>query len=83
MSSPSLILQNLRPDIEHSLAITGTVGASVGVLHGGKTYSEHFGFRDHARTKAPNSDTLYNIGSLTKSMIAATVASLVAEGATQ
>ncbi|KAL8811461.1 MAG: hypothetical protein Q9223_001710 [Gallowayella weberi] len=77
-------LQSLTPNIEKILMISSTAGASVGVVHRGEVvFRGNYGFRDHALSKAPDSDTLYNIGSLTKSMIAATVAVLVLGGKLQ
>ena len=81
--SLNMKLQVPRSQIESILSLTGSVGASIGILQEGVSHSEHFGFRNHALSKAPDGDTLYNIGSLTKSMIAATVGSLVAEGKIQ
>jgi CubicO group peptidase (beta-lactamase class C family) len=60
------------------MAIPGTAGASVGVIHHGKTIHEaHFGFRDHKLSMKPDSDTLYGIGSMTKDMVASAIANLV------
>ncbi|KAF1817964.1 beta-lactamase/transpeptidase-like protein [Dissoconium aciculare CBS 342.82] len=79
MAEPSpkfLQLGELHPLIREILSATGTAGASIGIIHRGETWSDHFGFRDHARSKAPDDDTLYTIGSLTKAMIAQAVATL-------
>ena len=73
-------LQALHPTIEKILAVSGTAGASIGVVHKGQVlHTDHFGFRDHARQNAPDSDTIYVVGSLTKAMIAQAFGSLVEE----
>jgi CubicO group peptidase (beta-lactamase class C family) len=83
MAEPSpkfLQLGELHPLIREILSATETAGASIGIIHRGETWSDHFGFRDHARSKAPDDDTLYTIGSLTKAMVAQAVAILVEDG---
>ncbi|KAL8676288.1 MAG: hypothetical protein Q9186_007182 [Xanthomendoza sp. 1 TL-2023] len=81
MSTLQERLQALAPNIEKILMISSTAGASVGVLHRGEVvFRGNYGFRDHALSTAPDSDTLYNVGSLTKSMIAATAAIQVSKG---
>ncbi|KAK0726163.1 beta-lactamase/transpeptidase-like protein [Lasiosphaeris hirsuta] len=60
------------------MAISGTAATSLGVIHQGEVIHEaHFGFRDHALSLKPNSDTLYGIGSMTKGMVASAVGDLV------
>jgi CubicO group peptidase (beta-lactamase class C family) len=74
-------LRGLHPTIEKILSISGSAGASIGILHNGKVaHIDNFGFRDHAQKQSPDADTLYNIGSLTKSMVAQVVGVLVEEG---
>jgi CubicO group peptidase (beta-lactamase class C family) len=73
-------LNELHPIIQDILKATGTAGASVGVLHRGQIWSDHFGVRDHAGSRAPDDNTLYTIGSLTKAMLAQAVAVLVEDG---
>jgi CubicO group peptidase (beta-lactamase class C family) len=64
--------------IQEILPATGTAEASTGVIRRGQIWSNHFGFRDRARSKAPeDDDTSYTISSLTKAMIAQVVAILV------
>jgi len=71
-------LRGLHPIITKILAISGTAGACVGVVHHGETIHEaHFGFRDHKLSMKPDSDTLYGIGSMTKGMVASAIADLV------
>ncbi|KAM0445942.1 hypothetical protein ACHAO4_009529 [Trichoderma viride] len=67
----------LRPTIEEILKISGTAGASIGCIQDGEFYDAHFGFMDHEQTKTANADTLYSIGSLSKSMLALLFGSLV------
>jgi CubicO group peptidase (beta-lactamase class C family) len=74
-------LRGLHPTIEKILSISGSAGASIGILHNGKVaHTDNFRFRDHAQKQSPAADTLYNIGSLTKSMVAQVVGVLVEEG---
>ncbi|KAL8652890.1 MAG: hypothetical protein Q9226_004076 [Calogaya cf. arnoldii] len=74
-------LQALAPNIETILSASSTAGASVGVIHRGRlVFRGNYGFRDHALSKTPDSDTLYNIGSLTKSMVAAAAGVQVSKG---
>ncbi|KAK4454464.1 beta-lactamase/transpeptidase-like protein [Podospora aff. communis PSN243] len=74
-------LRGLHPIIEKILAVSGTAGASVGIIRRGETFHEaHFGFRDHKLSTKPDSDTLYGIGSMTKGMVAAAIADLVERG---
>jgi CubicO group peptidase (beta-lactamase class C family) len=70
-------LNALRTTIEHILKASGSAGASVGVIHDGESYDAHYGFKDHQREQAPDSNTLYGIGSLSKSMIASLIGHLV------
>ncbi|KAH8700722.1 beta-lactamase/transpeptidase-like protein [Talaromyces proteolyticus] len=64
-------LQALHSIAEKIISLSGSTGASLGVLHNGEIkLTENFGFQDHSRRQRATSDTLYNIGSLTKSMVA-------------
>ncbi|KAM0479005.1 hypothetical protein ACHAPX_004984 [Trichoderma viride] len=67
----------LRPTIEEIFNISRTAGASIGCIQDGEFYDAHFGFMDHEQTKKANADTLYSIGSLSKSMLALLFGSLV------
>lgn len=81
MSNLQERLQALTSNIEEILSISSTAGASVGVVQGGKVvFKGNYGFRDHGLSKGPNSDTLYNIGSLTKSMVAVSAGIQVSKG---
>lgn len=56
------------------------MGASVGVLHRGEVVCKHhFCFRDTASETPPDDNTLYGLGTATKSFVAAGVARLVAD----
>ena len=71
-------LRGLHPTITKIMAISGTAATSAGVIHQGEVVHEaHFGFRDHARSLKPDSDTLYGIGSMTKAMVAFAIGDLV------
>lgn len=55
--------------------ISGVPGASIGVLHQGQViFTDNFGYRNVASKLPPTSDTVYSIGSLTKSLVAASLA---------
>nr|KAK5437088.1 hypothetical protein LTR18_009454 [Exophiala xenobiotica] len=74
-------LQSTVATIEEILKLSSSAGASVGVAVNGKAvFKENFGFRDHCRSKRADSDTLYSIGSLTKSMTAAAAGIAVSQG---
>ena len=74
----------LKPIIDKILSISSTAGASVGVVRRGEVvFRGNYGFRDHGLSKVPDSSTLYNIGSLTKSMVAAAAGILVSKGKLQ
>ena len=74
----------LKPIINKILSINSTAGASVGVVRRGEVvFRGNYGFRDHGLSKVPDSSTLYNIGSLTKSMVAAAAGILVSKGKLQ
>ncbi|XMA10381.1 hypothetical protein WAI453_003172 [Rhynchosporium graminicola] len=72
-------LAALQTTIELILKISGSAGASVGVISNGEPHDSHYGFMDHRLTRRPDVDTLYGIGSLSKSMLAQTFANLVAK----
>ncbi|KAJ5728691.1 uncharacterized protein N7483_003199 [Penicillium malachiteum] len=75
-------LQNLRPTLDRIRQISGTAGASIGVIHDGHViYKDNLRYRDVAAEIAPDSQTLYGLGSLTKSLTAIGIANLVHEGA--
>ncbi len=77
-------LENVRPLIQRICKESSSSGLSLGVLHQGQVlYKDNFGHRDVDSGKSPNSDTLYNINSMTKALTAAAIGILVEEGMTQ
>ncbi|KAJ5702809.1 Protein flp [Penicillium malachiteum] len=81
LSSVLTRLQNLRQTLDRIRQISGTAGASIGVIHDGHViYKDNLGYRDVAAEIAPESQTLYDLGSLsTKSLTAIGMANLVHE----
>ncbi|KAF5586006.1 beta-lactamase transpeptidase [Fusarium subglutinans] len=60
----------LEPQMCHTCQVSGVTGLSLSVLSGGKeAYAKHFGFRDPEAKEAPDGDTTYFIGSVTKGML--------------
>jgi len=83
MPQPELIqrLEALSPQITEILRLSGTAGASVGVLHMDEVvYTANYGYRDIEAKIPPNEDTLYYIASLSKFMTAAGLGTLVEAG---
>ena len=73
-------VQELGRVIEEIRNISGTAGASVGILHQGKIlHKANFGYRDVERGVVANSQTIYGIGSMTKAFVAAGMGKLVEE----
>ncbi|KAJ5986314.1 Protein flp [Penicillium sp. IBT 35674x] len=80
-SSPLSRLQNLKTTLEQIRQISGTAGVSIGVLHHGQElYKENLGYCDVAAKEAADSQTLYGLGSLTKSMTAFAIGNLINDG---
>ncbi|KAJ5609478.1 D-aminoacylase [Penicillium herquei] len=74
-------LSLLRPIINEICEIGGISGASIGVAHQGEiVFSHNFGYRDIESCIPPDSNTLYGIASLTKSITASAICILVSEG---
>ena len=74
-------LHGLDAQIKELLAISGSPGLSLGVVHEGNTiYTAHFGRRDIRHRSAPNDDTIYRVASFSKPLTVGAVASLVSEG---
>ncbi|KAG5759194.1 hypothetical protein H9Q72_012682 [Fusarium xylarioides] len=72
---------SLEPQMDYICKVSGATGLSVSVVSGGKeAYAKHFGFRDLGPKEAPDGDTTYFIGSVTKGMVAVLVGTLVEEG---
>ncbi|TVY43486.1 Penicillin-binding protein [Lachnellula occidentalis] len=73
-------VQQLAPEIQQICNISGTAGASIGILHKGKVLQKaNFGFRNVAARTVPNYETIYGIGSITKAFVAAGVGKLIHE----
>ncbi|KAI5457328.1 beta-lactamase/transpeptidase-like protein [Mariannaea sp. PMI_226] len=71
----------LESQFSHICEVGGAPGLSLSVLIRGEVaYSKHFGFRDVNTQQAPDGDTTYFIGSLTKAMVTALVGIFVEEG---
>ncbi|OAR00178.1 hypothetical protein LLEC1_04807, partial [Akanthomyces lecanii] len=61
--------------------IAGNAGIALGVLHYGQViYQANYGYRDVAGGVPPDSDTVFPVGSMTKAMVSAQLASLVEDG---
>jgi CubicO group peptidase (beta-lactamase class C family) len=70
-----------RWGLSEILAISGSPGLSLGVLHQEKvTHTAHFGNQNISYPSPPNNATIYRIASLTKVITACATAVLVAEG---
>ena len=77
-------LENARPLIQKICEESSSSGLSLGVLHQGQIlYRADFGHRDVESGTSPDSDTLYNINSMTKALTAAAAGVLVEEGLAQ
>ena len=71
----------LSPTVNELLGISGTAGASVGILHSDEVVcTADIGYRDVDKKTPPNQDTLYYIASLSKFMTAAGIERLVEDG---
>ena len=74
-------IEELRPEIEEALALFGCPSVALGVIKDGEVvFSDGFGYADRAAKKAPDGQTLYQIGSSSKAFTAALCAILVDEG---
>lgn len=71
-------LVSLGPTIEEMMSRTGTAGLTYGVIHHGDIiHTQNFGYRDVAERLPVKEDTIFQVASLTKSMIAAAIGMLV------
>ena len=74
-------LRTLDPSIRQICKVSGTPGASIGILQNGiPIYTANFGYRNVAAKLPPNEHTIYHMASLAKSFSAFAVSSLVSEG---
>ncbi|KAH7137374.1 beta-lactamase/transpeptidase-like protein [Dactylonectria estremocensis] len=75
-------LQNVNTQISQICGVCGVPGVSVGVVHYGKQiYTYNHGFGNVEKKQVVSSDTVFGIGSLTKSFVAAGLGKLVYEEA--
>ncbi|KAF2446063.1 beta-lactamase/transpeptidase-like protein [Karstenula rhodostoma CBS 690.94] len=73
-------LRALFPMISEIVRVSGAPGASVGILHHGEVVlTQGFGFYDEKR-EAPDENTIYYLASLSKTLTASMVATLVERG---
>lgn len=73
-------LDGLRPTIEKNMALGGTPGISLGVIHkGNEIYYFSYDYRDTARGLPINDETVFPVCSLTKAITAAAMGILVEE----
>jgi CubicO group peptidase (beta-lactamase class C family) len=73
--------QSFDRDVQMAMSTFGMVGAAVAVVNGaGVLHQQTFGVRDRASGAAVTSDTLFRVGSATKSMTSLLVASFVDQG---
>ncbi|KAJ9604889.1 hypothetical protein H2200_010278 [Cladophialophora chaetospira] len=74
-------IKSLRPLVQEICRISGTAGASIGIIHHGKVLLyENFGYRDDENKKAPDENTIYYLASLSKSFTATGISILVKNG---
>ncbi|KAK2592981.1 hypothetical protein QQS21_009309 [Conoideocrella luteorostrata] len=81
--TPGLIqrLHDLEPRLQAICQISGIPGCSIGVMHEGQVvWKANLGHRNVELSLKTQSDTVYNIDSITKSMTAAAFGLLVADG---
>jgi CubicO group peptidase (beta-lactamase class C family) len=74
-SIDSLVEKNIRPYIQQA----GTVGISIGIICGGKTYTYGYGETKKGNGQLPDDRTIFEIGSITKTFTASLLAALVLE----
>ncbi|KAK5991154.1 Protein flp-like protein [Cladobotryum mycophilum] len=79
--TPLQRLDQVHPLIDKICNSSGVAGASIGVIHKGNLIDTYnFGYRDVEKQLPTTSDTVYGIGSVTKSFVAAGIAKLVEQG---
>ncbi|KAK9426811.1 hypothetical protein SUNI508_00338 [Seiridium unicorne] len=70
-----------RPVIRDVCAVSGTPGLAVGFFNrDGAVIDDYYGFRDTLAKLAPDSSTVFNIGSMCKGFTALAIACLLADG---
>nr|POE47801.1 isoform 2 of serine beta-lactamase-like protein lactb, mitochondrial [Quercus suber] len=71
-------LECLKPKIESICRISGTPGASIGVMCRGEViFTCNYGYRDVEKRLAPNEDTIYYLASLSKAVTGFAVGTLI------
>jgi D-alanyl-D-alanine carboxypeptidase len=81
MGVTTQLLEAFESEIQEAMRQFGVPGAAVAIVEGGETvYAQGFGVRDLASGQPVTTDTLFRIGSLTKSMTSMMIATLVDEG---
>lgn len=74
-------LRAQKATIQAMCSIAGVAGASVGVLDRGEViFTHHYGFKDITTKEKANADTMYGVGSCSKSFFNIAAAALVDEG---
>ncbi|KAM0491379.1 hypothetical protein ACHAP8_010646 [Fusarium lateritium] len=69
-----------EPLIQKACARSGTPGLAIGKFsHEGKTYEKYLGHRDLNQKLSPDSETIFNIGSMCKGFTALAIACLVSD----
>lgn len=75
--------KNIDSLIQHAIAIfmkdTSRVGVSAGVYHNGKTFTYSAGAIERGKQRKPASNTIYEIGSITKTLTGTLLAQAVAD----
>jgi D-alanyl-D-alanine carboxypeptidase len=71
------LLPQIEQQIEQHVSRTGTPGLAFGIVRGGAlVWSRGFGFADIAANRAPDADTLFRVGSITKTFTATALVQL-------
>ena len=74
-------LISLTPTIREMMSITGTAGLTYGIIYRGELiHTRNFGYRDIEAKLPVYKDTIFQVASLTKNMVAAIIGMLVEEG---
>jgi len=74
-------LQQATQDISKLPSICGCAGIAIGVMHHGSVvYTHAFGYRDVEQQLSPNVDTIFMIGSVSKTFLSAAIGVAVQDG---
>ncbi|HET9067664.1 MAG TPA: serine hydrolase domain-containing protein, partial [Amaricoccus sp.] len=80
-ATPAMDWQSFDRDVQTAMLTFGMVGAAVAVVgRAGVLHQQTFGVRDRASGAPVTGDTLFRVGSATKSMTSLLVGSFVDEG---